>query len=150
MVQIVAFQLAFGASSARTQNCCHKQRDRSYPAVHTSHSATASLRVCGMRSGLCSLTAVRAEATGRWPGFRWGGPFLLEPQKNLFYLAVATFSRCLLSVNFTDAGSVWLQEFESSMKGPRGTNEIAVHDEPGRLNWSPFGADQLKTPNRLA
>src|SRR6267378_8353532 len=22
-------------SSARTQNCCHKQRDRSYPAVHS-------------------------------------------------------------------------------------------------------------------
>jgi hypothetical protein len=51
---------------------------------------------------------------------------------------------------FTDAGSVWLQEFKSSMKGPRGAYEIAVHEKTGRLNWSPFGADQLKTPNRLA
>jgi len=52
---------------------------------------------------------------------------------------------------FTDAGSVWLQEFESSMKGPRGTNEIAVHEKPFRLKWWPsFREEKLETPNGLA
>ncbi len=35
------------------------------------------------RKGLCSLTAVREGATGRWPEFRGEAHFLLEVRKNI-------------------------------------------------------------------
>jgi hypothetical protein len=46
--------------------------------------------------------------------------------------------------------SAWLQEFESSIKIPRGANEIAVHEKPGRLNRFPIGSDQVEALNHLA
>src|ERR1700719_4412113 len=45
----------------------------------------------------------------------------------------------VIFVGVLDAESVWLQELESSMKSPRGTDEIAVHEKPGRLNRYPIG-----------
>ena len=53
-------------------------------------------------------------------------------------------------VGVLDVESVWLQELESSMKSPRGTDEIAVHEKPGRLNRHPIGLDQVEASNRLA
>jgi len=46
------------------------------------------------RSGLCSLTAVRAEAIGRWPEFREEADFFLEARKkSLLHGRGCIFSR---------------------------------------------------------
>lgn len=44
------------------------------------------------RSWLCSLTAFRAEAIGRWPEFRVEAHSSSKLEKNLFYMAVVEFS----------------------------------------------------------